>query len=148
MFLKQKRDGSIKGRGCADGRKQRIWQTKADISSPTVSTEALFLTSVIDALEERDVATADIPNFFLQTPADKSEQLIIQLDRHIAGALLRIYPDKYKTMITYEKGKPVIYGEANKAIYGTLNAAILAWKNLSKYLVDKMGFKLNLNPYD
>ena len=28
MFLKQKRNGTIKGRGCADGRKQRQYTTK------------------------------------------------------------------------------------------------------------------------
>lgn len=77
MFLKQKQDGSIKGRDCANGCKQHIWQKKLDISLPKVLTMALFLTSVIDALEERDVATADIPRFFLQTPADKNEQLFI-----------------------------------------------------------------------
>ena len=28
MFLKEKRDGNIKGRGCADGHKQRLWMQK------------------------------------------------------------------------------------------------------------------------
>ena len=28
MFLKEKRCGKIKGRGCADGCKQRLWKTK------------------------------------------------------------------------------------------------------------------------
>jgi hypothetical protein len=30
MFLKKKRCGPIKGRGCADGRKQRIYKTKEE----------------------------------------------------------------------------------------------------------------------
>ena len=51
MFLKMKRSGKIKGRGCADGRKQRIYKTKEETSSPTISTEALFLTCMINALE-------------------------------------------------------------------------------------------------
>ena len=37
MFLKKKRCGRIKGRGCADGRKQRAYTDKADASAPTVS---------------------------------------------------------------------------------------------------------------
>ena len=49
MFLKQKRCGKIKGRGCADGRKQRAYIAKEDLTAPTVSTEAVFLTAVIDA---------------------------------------------------------------------------------------------------
>ena len=36
MFLKQKRCGKIKGRGCADGRKQRVYKTKEETSSPTI----------------------------------------------------------------------------------------------------------------
>ena len=57
MFLKQKISGRIKGRGCADGRKQREFITKEESSAPTISTEAFFLTCIIDALEKRDVAT-------------------------------------------------------------------------------------------
>ena len=36
MFLKIKRDGRIKGRGCADGRKQRAQAVKGAASSPTI----------------------------------------------------------------------------------------------------------------
>lgn len=43
MFLKQKRDGSINGRGCADGRKQRGHVVVKEKSSPTISTEAVLL---------------------------------------------------------------------------------------------------------
>jgi len=51
MFVKKKRDGKIKGRACADGRKQRDLYAKEDASSPTVSIETVLLTSVIYALE-------------------------------------------------------------------------------------------------
>ena len=37
MFLKQKRCGRIKARGCADGRKQRIYKSKEETSSPTIN---------------------------------------------------------------------------------------------------------------
>jgi hypothetical protein len=61
MFLKKKRCGRIKGRGCADGRKHRSYINKEDTSAPTVAIEALMLSCAIDAKEERDVATVDIP---------------------------------------------------------------------------------------
>ena len=61
MFLKQKRNGTIKGRGCADGRKQRATTTKEEASSLTVAIESVMLSCVIDAKEGRDVATVDIP---------------------------------------------------------------------------------------
>jgi hypothetical protein len=60
MFLKEKRCGRIKARGCADGRKQRLWKTKEETSSPTVRTHSLFLTAIIAALEGRKVVTVDI----------------------------------------------------------------------------------------
>jgi hypothetical protein len=37
MYLKRKRNGKVKARGCADGRKQRVYMTKDETSSPTVS---------------------------------------------------------------------------------------------------------------
>jgi hypothetical protein len=41
MFLKEKRDGSLKGRTVAGGNKQRDYISKEDASSPTVATEAV-----------------------------------------------------------------------------------------------------------
>jgi hypothetical protein len=67
LFLKEKRDSSIKGRTVTGGNKQRDYITKKDSSSPTVATEAVLLTCIIDADEERDVAVIDIPNAFIQT---------------------------------------------------------------------------------
>ena len=53
MFPKQKICGKIKCRGCADGRKHHEYLAKDDTSVPTVETEALFLTCLIDAMEHR-----------------------------------------------------------------------------------------------
>ena len=43
MFLKEKRDGAIKGRTMAGGKKQRDYISKEEASSPTVATEAVLL---------------------------------------------------------------------------------------------------------
>jgi hypothetical protein len=51
MFLKRKCCGKVKGHGCADGHKQRAYTTRADATAPTVATESVFLTAVMDALE-------------------------------------------------------------------------------------------------
>ena len=71
MFLKKKRCGCIKGQGCVDGCKQRIYKTKEETSAPTVSIESLFLSCVIDAKEGRKVMTCDIPGAFMQTDIDE-----------------------------------------------------------------------------
>eukprot|EP00957_Ditylum_brightwellii_P130813 9978679-Ditylum_brightwellii.AAC.1 len=54
MFLKEKRCSRIKGRTCANGQKQRDTSNKKDAASPTVAHESVMLTSVIDAMENRD----------------------------------------------------------------------------------------------
>ena len=49
MFLKKKHNGKIKARGCADRRKQREKYNNVYATSPTVSTEAVIISTVIDA---------------------------------------------------------------------------------------------------
>ena len=62
MFLKLKIDEvKIKGRGYADGRKHWDWLSKGYTSSPTVSTEGLMILCMIDAMEGKEIATANIP---------------------------------------------------------------------------------------
>ena len=76
MFLKRKRCGRVKGRGCADERKQRAWIDPEDATAPTMSTEAVLLTAVIDAMERREVAVVDIPGAFMQ--ADMDEEVFVR----------------------------------------------------------------------
>ena len=129
MFLKEKRCGTIKGRGCADGRKQRDYMSKNDTSSPTVATEALLLSCVIDAVEGRDVATCDIPGAFMQS--DMEGKVVMKLEGVMAEVILKIDPKKYTKYVAKENGKDVIYVILAKALYGTLQAALLFWQNLS-----------------
>ena len=71
MFPKEKRDESVTARMCANGRKQRRDWTKQDTTLPTLSTELVFITVVIEAHEERDVACFNIPGAFLHANSDK-----------------------------------------------------------------------------
>ena len=143
MFLKEKRTGEIKGRGCADGRKQRLHTNKEDASSPTVAIESVFLTSVIDAKENRDVATIDVPGAFMQ--ADMDDTVHMKLEGTMADLLINLAPDIYKKFAYKHNGKTVLYVLLKKALYGTLKAALLFWKRLSSQL-QEWGF--TLNPYD
>ena len=65
MLLKQKRNGVIKVRGCAHGRKQRAYTNKEEASSPTVAIELVLLSCVNAVMEGRDFATIDIPGAFI-----------------------------------------------------------------------------------
>ena len=105
MFLKQKRTGQIKGRGCADGRKQRLHTTKDDASSPTVAMESVLLSCVIDAKEQRDVATVDIPGAFMQ--GDQDETVHMRLDGTLAELLVKCNPKLYRQYVVTENNKPM-----------------------------------------
>lgn len=65
-LIKEKRDGQLKGRTVADGRPQRSLYEKSETVSPTVLTDALMLSIMIDARERRDVATADVAGVYLK----------------------------------------------------------------------------------
>ena len=97
MFLKRKSSGHLKGRGCADGRPQREFISRDEASSPTVNLHALYLTSIQDALEGRDVATVDIPGAFLQTDMPNNEPPVhIKLTGQMVDLLCKIDPDRYE----------------------------------------------------
>ena len=62
IFLNEKRGGTIKARQCIDGRKQQEYMMKEESASPT---EMIFITSIINAKENRQVAVGDLPGAFL-----------------------------------------------------------------------------------
>lgn len=144
MFLKRKRDGRIKGRGCADGRKQRANAVKGEASSPTISTEAVFLILTIAAKEGRDVMVMDIPGAFLQTEL-KDECVHVRFVGRMAELLVLIDPKLYRPHVIMEKGKPVLYAELKRALYGMLQSALRFWEQVLEDLT-RLGFEVN--PYD
>jgi hypothetical protein len=75
MFLKEKRDGKIKGRTVAGGNKQRNYISKEDASSPTIATESVLLSCIIDAKEGRDVTLINIPNGGLYRRVSKPKRI-------------------------------------------------------------------------
>ena len=125
IFLKEKDSGEIKGRACADGRKQREHIEKGEAASSTVSLESIVLTSVIDTEEGRDVAVINIPNAFVQTEMDKNEKVIMKLSGELAELLVTILPKLYRKYIRIEKGKKVLYVELLKALYDTLKISFV-----------------------
>ena len=146
MYLKEKRDGRIKGRGCADGRPQRVYTSKIETSSPTASLAGIMLTCMIDAFEGRDVATVDIPGAFLQTKMPKDEPDVhVVLDGRMAELLAKISPETYQEYVHHRRGQAFIYCKLNVGLYGTLKAALLFWMKLTKSLKER-GFVIN--PYD
>ena len=145
MFLKRKRTGVVKGRGCADGRKQRAYTDKADATSPTIATEAVFLCAVIDAQERRQVTIVDVPGAFMQADMPEDDTVHVRLTGIMVDILLDIDHAMYAPFVIYERKEKVLYVELLKALYGTLCAAHLFWETLSNKLME-WGFEAN--PYD
>jgi len=141
MFLKEKRDRSIKAQGCADGRSQREYTMKAETSSPTVLLEAMMMSCAIDTREGRHVAVTDIPGAFLH--ADMEQDVHMLLEGTIVELDVKLDPSLYRKYIwENKKGKPMLYIKLKKALYGTLQVALLFWRLLSDTLIE-WGFKLN-----
>jgi hypothetical protein len=106
MFLSKKRCGRVKARGCADGRKQRDMTSKEEASALTVAIESVMLSATIDAMEECDVATVDIPGVFMQ--ADIDEVVHVKFEGEIAEMLVRMDPKMYRRYVKDENGKTVL----------------------------------------
>ena len=87
MFFTEKRDGTIKGRCVYNGKPTRQWLDKEDSASPTVAIESLTTLGQIDAHENRDVMTVDIPNMFIQTGMPKARKSENHMIMKITGVL-------------------------------------------------------------
>jgi hypothetical protein len=148
IFLIEKRDGRVKARTCANGSVQRQWMHKDDAASPTAAIESILLTAVIDAFEDRAVATVDIPNAFIQTNVgnDKdNDRIVMKVRGPLVDYLLRINYQKYHDKVVYENNVKVLYLHVRKAIYGMLQSALLFYQKLRNDL-EEQGFKIS--PYD
>ena len=73
VFMVEKTDGQMKSRTVANDSVQRPHTDEDQTTSPTTSVEAMLIAAAIDANENGDVATIDIPNAFIQTPVDAEE---------------------------------------------------------------------------
>jgi hypothetical protein len=145
IFLTEKRDGTIKARTCADGSKQRSWMEREETTSPPAQVQSILLTAVIEAKENRDVMTADIPNAFVQTDVahtdSDGDRLTMKLQGPLVGMLVDLDPEIYTNFVTLEGTTPTLYVHVIKAIFGMLQSALLFYKKLTT-----IGFQLN--PYD
>jgi Reverse transcriptase (RNA-dependent DNA polymerase) len=146
IFLVEKSDGRIKARTCANGSLQLNYIDKEEATSPTALTEAIMITAAIEADENRDIMTVDIPNAFVQTEIEsRDERIIMKIKGPLATMLVSIEPEVYESYVIQEDNEKVIYVEVLKAIYGMLQASLMFYKKLRRDL-EEIGFKVN--PYD
>ena len=118
-YLSEKRNGDVKGRVVYNGKPTREYLGREDSSSPTVSLESILLTGMVDAHEDRDVMTTDIPNAFIQAPMPlRDEKVIMKITGRLVDILINMHPDTYGEYVVFEKGRKVLYVEILMALYG------------------------------
>mgnify|MGYP003345212675 CR=1 FL=1 len=100
--IKEKRNGILKGRSCVDGRPQRAYISKEEAASPTVSLDSLLITLLIDAREERDVATADVVGAYLN--AYMEDFVVVKLVGDEVDIISNLN-SVYREYVTTENGK-------------------------------------------
>ena len=108
-----------------------------------------MITGVIEAKQNRDVMTLDVPNAFVQMMIPESQdKIIMKICGDLVDILLEICPGVYDDYVVYE-GKfnrsKIIYVKMLKALYGMLTASILYYK---KFVNDLKTIGFKLNPYD
>ncbi len=143
IFLRQKKNGAVKARSCANGNPQKEHIAKEEAATPMVALDSVFLTSMIDAKENREIVTIDIPGAFLH--ADNKDYVIMKMVGTLAELMVKTNPKMHRQYVVLEKGKSVLYLGLQKTLYGMMKSALLFYRKLVLEL-KKMGFEIN--PYD
>jgi hypothetical protein len=147
IFLNRKRDGeTVKARMSANGSTQQAYISREEAASPTVWSEAIITTGLIDAKQRRDVMTLDIPNAFVQTKiALDGDKIIMKIRGQLIDILLEICPGVYDDYMINKGKHKILYVRMLRALYGMLVSSILYYKKFRKD-IEVIGFEVN--PYD
>ena len=84
--------------------------------------ESLMTTLIIDAIEERDVATADVVGAYLN--ANMDDFVLVKLTGDEVDLLCSLNKS-YNKFVTVEKGKKALYLQLVKTFYGCIKSALL-----------------------
>jgi hypothetical protein len=137
------------GKDC-DWQKQTArlhFQGRCNFANHQHHTEAILLSCIINAKEERNAAVIDIPNAFIQMQLEDEEDMtIIKIPGVLVDILIQIAPDAYKCCVTNDKkGMKQLLVQCQNAPYGTMVASLLNNCKFTKSLVS-VGFEIN--PYN
>jgi hypothetical protein len=147
MIMNMKRDESIETRLRYNGKSTREWISNEDKSSPTASNEALFLSAVLDAHEECDVMTNDVPNAFIQTViaanGDRgNDKIVMKLTGVVVDLLIEMAPEVYEGFVVLANGKKVLYANVLRNLYSLLDVN-LRWYSKFRKDLETLGFRFS-----
>lgn len=126
----------------ADGCVQQNLYGKSQTASPTVPTDALLLTLIVDMHEERDVAIADVAGAYLK--ADMKDFTTLKFSGESINIMCKMNAS-YEKYVTIENTKQILYVQLLKALYRCVVSA-LHWYQMFAGALKEMG--LELNPYN
>ena len=136
----------MKGRLVANGSVQRGKFNKSETASPCVGLDDLIVTTVVDALERRDVATIDLPSAYISARQPEGEVVHMVIRGKLAELMVEAEPTTYRKYLTVDRnGNAVLYVKIARALYGLIKSALLFYRKLLTDLI-RRGFKVN--PYD
>ena len=106
--------------------------------------ESVHLTSTIDVKEERDVATLDLPNTFMQTNIG-DECVLMKLRGAVAELMVRLAHETHSNCVSHENSTPMLHVELLKALHGILKSALNFCIKVVEYFKEE---RFELNPHD
>lgn len=102
----KKKSGNIKDRIAYNGKAKRDWISKEDNAYLIFLNKSIMLTNTIDAYENRDVASLDVPNAFIQMHMSvkiNGKRVIIEFRGKLVQLLVDIYPIAYQSFVVIKK---------------------------------------------
>ena len=94
--------------------KQELY-THKESSSPTVAIESVFLSSMIDVEQQRDVATANILGAYLH--ADMEDYILVRFTGQMVDIFISVDESQYLPFVQYDyKGNKIMYARLTLAL--------------------------------
>jgi hypothetical protein len=132
MFLAEKRNKSIKGRMVYNGKPTQEWLSREESTRPTAALESIVLTAIVDAKEDRDVMTCDIPNALIQAELPNlgpdNKKVIMKITGVLVELLVNMSPEVYG---------PYINGQTQESNLCTSPERPIWHVNLRRHMVYK-----------
>lgn len=117
---------------------------KEDAASPTVMTNSVFMTWVVNTYTGRNVGACDLPGTFLHNVTDK--KVVMLLSGELCELMVKVNLKLYRKYVMHDKkGVPVLYVKLYKSMYGLMHSALLFYWKLRMELLE-YGFEMN--PYN
>ena len=124
-------------------RKQSMYlYTKRQSSKPYCQYRwGIHITSTIEAKQNKDIMTADIPNVFVQTDIKREDhnKIIMKIRRQLVNILTKLESSIYAKYVSKENDSSILYVRMVKALYGMLTSALLIY-NQFKNDIEEIGF--------